>query len=415
LLAPAPTNPKRADPLLEWSRTKARIGSAFGGALRLPRALGVAGRRERPCTFASYGLRSLVAALSLSVLAGFAILLLFVRPIARWTSTWGVPRRARVLAISAGIGYGLFGRFAFGLSYAGTWREFFDRFMPPLLVMSLSFLGLMPLVIGFLEQCAPDPVPRRNVWLRAFFAPMLPVSLMLALMAMLSIEGSLCIAMALPIFLFLAGIGGCLGLVVRRHGSGKARTSGTTLMIALPYLFAPVEHRIAPQVEQREVENVIHIRAAPSVVWREIKSVREIDPRELPLHLAHVIGLPRPLEATLSHDGIGGVRVAKFERGLEFLETVTDWQPERRLSFTIAAQPAPSTALDEHVAVGGAYFDVLDGTYELEQLPDGSTLLKLVSHHRLSTHFNFYARLWTDFIMSDLQFAIMEVIRKRCE
>jgi hypothetical protein len=83
--------------------------------------------------------------------------------------------------------------------------------------------------------------------------------------------------------------------------------------------------------------------------------------------------------------------------------------------ITIAAQPAPSTALDEHVAVGGAYFDVLDGTYEVEPLADGSTLLKLKSHQRLSTHFNFYARLLTDFIMSDLQSAIMDVIRKRCE
>ena len=187
------------------------------------------------------------------------------------------------------------------------------------------------------------------------------------------------------------------------------------MMLALPYVLAPIEHRVATPVELRQVENSVRIQAAPSTVWREIKSVRTIDAKELPLHLAHVIGLPRPLEATLSHDGVGGVRSARFERGLEFRETVTDWQPERRLSFTILAQPAPATALDAHVAVGGAYFDVLDGTYELEPLADGSTLLKLTSHQRLSTHFNFYARLWTDFIMSDLQSAIMEVIRKRCE
>ena len=360
------------------------------------------------------GLLSRVAFL-LSVLAGAAILFLFVRPIARWTSNWGMPRRARVLAIGAGIAYGLLGRFVFGLAYGHWNRGLPDWLSSSFAVMSLSFLALVPIVIGYLEQVAPDPVPRRNVWVRAFFAPMVPVSLMLALMALLTIEGSLCIVMALPIFLVLAGIGGCIGFFVRRRGSGKARASGTTLMIALPYLLAPIEHGVAPQVERREVENVVHIRAAPSRVWREIKSVRAIDAHELPLHPAHVIGLPRPVEATLSHDGIGGVRVAKFERGLEFLETVTDWQPERRLSFTIAAQPAPRTALDEHVAVGGPYFDVLDGTYELVPLADGSTLLKLKSHQRLSTHFNFYARLWTDFIMSDLQFAIMEVIRKRCE
>jgi hypothetical protein len=356
-----------------------------------------------------------VAAFLISLLAGAAIVLLLVRPIARWTSSWGMPRRARVLAIGAGVGYGLLGRLVFGLSYAHSDGGFPDWLLSSFAVMSLSFLGLVPVVIGFLEQSAPDPLPRRNVWVRAFFAPMLPVSLMLGLMALLSIEGSLCIVMALPLFLILAGVGGCIGLIARRHGSKQGRAGGVTLMIALPYLLAPIEHRIAPRTEQREVENVVHIRAAPSVVWREIKSVRAIDADELPLHLAHVIGLPRPLEATLSRDGVGGVRSAKFERGLEFLETVSDWQPERRLSFTITAQPAPRSALDEHVAVGGAYFDVVDGTYELEPLADGSTLLKLKSHHRLSTHFNFYARWWTDFIMSDLQSAIMDVIRKRCE
>ncbi|HWA71103.1 MAG TPA: hypothetical protein VG937_02145 [Polyangiaceae bacterium] len=86
--------------------------------------------------------------------------------------------------------------------------------------------------------------------------------------------------------------------------------------------------------------------------------------------VAHVIGLPRPIEATLSHDGVGGVRIARFERGLEFREVVSESQVERRLSFAISAEPAPTAALDEHVAVGGPYFGVLDGTYELEPLAE---------------------------------------------
>jgi len=355
-----------------------------------------------------------VTPLWLSLLAA-AVVLVCMWPGLRLARGWHIPRAARLLAMGAGIGYGLLGRLLFGLSYA-AWRPALPEwFASSFAVMSLSFLFLMPVVIGFLDQSAPDPVLRFAPWRRAFFAPMLPVLFMLGLMALLSIEGVLCMVMALPIFLILAGIGGCLGLLSRRRHAGKARAGGITAMLALPYLLAPVEQRIMPPVELRRVENVLVIRAPPAVVWREIKSVRAIDAGELPFHLAHLIGLPRPLEATLSRDGVGGIRHAKFERGLEFRETISDWQPERRLSFTIAAEPAPATALDEHVAVGGAYFDVLDGSYELEPRADGSTLLKLTSHQRLSTHFNFYARLWTDFIMFDLQSAIMDVIRKRCE
>lgn len=358
----------------------------------------------------------------LSLLGAVVVLLLIVWPFSRLDWVRRVPRAPRLLAIGAGVGYGLLGRIVFGFGYA-DWHPRLPGWLSGLLpslsasfsVMSLSFLFLLPMVIGFLDQRAPDPVARKRPVLRAFFAPMVPVLLMLALTAVLSIEGALCIAMALPAFLFFAGVGGWLGLAARRNSPKSSQSGGISLMIALPFLFAPVEQHVAFAVEQRQVENTVHVRAAPSVVWREIKSVRAIAVSELSLRVSHVIGLPRPIEATLSRDGVGGVRMATFERGLTFRETVTDWQPERRLSFQIAAEPAPKTALDEHVAVGGAYFDVLDGTYELVPLADGSTLLKLTSHQRLSTHFNFYARLWTDFIMSDLQSSIMDVIRNRCE
>lgn len=146
-------------------------------------------------------------------------------------------------------------------------------------------------------------------------------------------------ARALPLFLILTGIGGCLGLATRRHTAGSARAGGISMMLALPYLLAPVEHRITTPTELRQVENTVVIHAPTSTVWREVKSVPRIDARELPLRFAHLIGLPRPLSATLSQDGVGGVRNASFERGLVFRETVTDWQPERRLAFSITAEP----------------------------------------------------------------------------
>jgi hypothetical protein len=58
---------------------------------------------------------------------------------------------------------------------------------------------------------------------------------------------------------------------------------------------------------------------------------------------------------------------------------------------------------------------VLEGEYELEPLPDGAVLLHLRSRHRVSTHFNFYATLWTDFIMSDVQGYILSIVRDRAE
>jgi hypothetical protein len=129
------------------------------------------------------------------------------------------------------------------------------------------------------------------------------------------------------------------------------------------------------------------------------------------------MGFPRPIEATLSHEGVGGVRHARFERGLYFIETVTYWDPPRSIRFAIAPDPkqTPLTTLDEHVLVGGRYFDVLEGAYRIEPLDGKSVRLHLSSEHRISTHFNAYTSLWSDYLMSEIQQNILLVIKQRAE
>jgi hypothetical protein len=71
--------------------------------------------------------------------------------------------------------------------------------------------------------------------------------------------------------------------------------------------------------------------------------------------------------------------------------------------------------LDQHVTVGGEFFDVLHGEYLLEPSSNGGTRLHLTSLSRVSTDFNWYAHLWTDAVMSDLQRRILLVVKKRSE
>jgi hypothetical protein len=117
------------------------------------------------------------------------------------------------------------------------------------------------------------------------------------------------------------------------------------------------------------------------------------------------------------HGGVGGIREAKFEKGLMFLETITDWEKEQKLTFKIRSEPAntPLTTLDSHVVVGGRYFDTLIGQYEIEKLSNQQVRLHLFSRYRLSTRFNFYAEVWSDFLMRDIQENILKVIRLRAE
>ena len=92
----------------------------------------------------------------------------------------------------------------------------------------------------------------------------------------------------------------------------------------------------------------IAIAAPPGITWDQIKLVPSIRPAELRDSWTRRIGFPRPVEATLLHEGlhegIGGVLL---------LETVTRWQPHRNLAFTIRAStaPVPPATLNKRVTI----------------------------------------------------------------
>ena len=188
-------------------------------------------------------------------------------------------------------------------------------------------------------------------------------------------------------------------------------------LLVLPLIAMPLESRFNPPSQSREVTVVRIIDAPPAVVWRHVVQVTEILPDEDRPALFTSLGFPRALSATLDREEVGGIRHARFEGGVLFIETVTEFEQQRRLAFTLDARPdlIPPTTLDAHVTIGGPYFDTLDGSYELETLPDGRTRLRLTSHHRLSTRFNVYAGLWSDAIMRSIQGNIMDVVARRCE
>lgn len=308
-----------------------------------------------------------------------------------------IPDRPLVVGVVAGVVYGLTLRLA--ANESSPWGD-------TAAAMTLAFLLVVPIVIGYLTV-RPHPNPS---WTYRLLAPWIPIVVSVIATAVLGWEGSICIVMGLPLLLIGSSIGGVIGAArSARHRAGAG------LAIIAPLLLVPAEMRVPRPVNLRVVERAIEIRATPADVWREIVSVRTIGLDEQRPALFTRLGFPRPVSATLSHEGVGGIRLARFERGILFVETVTDWEPENRLRFTIAAQTdsIPPSTLDDHVTIGGPYFDVLTGEYRIEPGPGGVTILHLRSELRVSTTFNLYASLWADAIMRSIQDNILAVIQSR--
>jgi hypothetical protein len=312
--------------------------------------------------------------------------------------TWVMLRPAMLVGLASGLTFGLLTRFITET----------DRFGPVFAVMTLSFLFLVPLVIGYLTV-RPNPQPS---WAYRLLAPWSPTVLSVVVCFAVGWEGTICIVMGLPILLIFSSLGGVLGGLASLRGP-----AGVVSAMLLPFVAAPLEHRLPNPERLHEVHTSIPIRASPATVWAQIIEVPAITPAEQRPALFIRLGFPRPISATLSRPGVGALRHARFERGVLFLETVTDWVPKRLLRFTIAAPTAsiPASTLDRHVTIGGPYFDVLSGRYDIRPTNNGQVILDLTSELRVSTHFNLYAAPWADAIMRSIQENILEVIRARAE
>ena len=309
------------------------------------------------------------------------------------------------LAAGAGLSIALIGRFVFADA----------AFADDDGLLMLCFLLLIPMALGAVTAHF-TPASASYAW-RAVWGPLTTVLLFLATSLLFRLEGMICVLIIFPLFLFTSWLGAALYLILTRDKPNQNKTYTLAAFALLPFLLAPIEGLFTTPTDYRRVENTVVIAAPAAVVWRNIVRVAPIQAADLGSSVVDRLGFPRPVEATVTHEGVGGVRRATFERGVEFIETVDVWEPRRRLSFSIVPNTAtiPPTTFDEHVTVGGRFFDVLRGTYELEPAGPGRTRLILYSQQRLSTRLNPYAGLWTDFVMSEIQLRILSVIQRRCE
>ncbi|WP_220235695.1 SRPBCC family protein [Hymenobacter ginsengisoli] len=280
----------------------------------------------------------------------------------------------------------------------------------------MSFLLLTPIALGAVSaHFTPDEAS--DSW-RSYWAPFLNTLLFLTTALIFHLEGMICVIILFPLFLGLGPVGVMFyDIFAKPRSDSRNKTLVVAAFALLPFVAAPLENQFTTPDNYHRVENSVVIAAPAPIVWQHIIRVAPIQAADLGPSFIDAIGFPRPVEATLTHEGLGGVRHATFEHGVEFIETVDDWQPLRRLSFGIEPNTAtiPPTTFDEHVTVGGRFFDVLRGTYELQPAGPGRTRLVLYSQQRVSTNLNWYASLWTDFVMSEIQQRILTVLRHRCE
>lgn len=313
----------------------------------------------------------------------------------------------KIKGLLYGVIYGLVARAIFLLELSD------NALIPTYGLMTISFMFLVPFVVGLIVAYNYDAVTSSRKIVKLSM-PIFGVIGLISVTVLMGGEGIICALMALPIFALMSLLGGFVGVRVFYRDKSKVKLS---FVLFIPFLFVPIENYLGLTEKIFIEETSIDIVSDKKTVWENITRVKEISNEENNYTLFQFMGFPRPIQAELDTIAVGGVRKAVFDRGLFFTEIVTVVELHHILAFEIKADPnsIPPTALDEHVLVGGKYFDVLEGKYEIEEIDGNKIRLHLTSEFRLSTSFNFYSGFWAKLIMRDIQKNILKIIKVRSE
>lgn len=297
---------------------------------------------------------------------------------------------------------------AFRVIYSGEPGGAYDAMMG-------SFAVLTPIAVSAVAVYVAE-LRERRTWSYYFWMGALANVLFVLGTFLIHIEGLICVILATPLF---AIVGGVAGLIVGAAFRGARWMRRATYCCALlPLLLGSYEHYIPLPEGIRTVERTMTVAAPRGDVWEQLMTAPSIRPDEVDDGLVYRIGVPLPESALAGQTDQGYlVRHIRMGKGIQFDQMATDWEACRRVRWRnfFTADSFPPRALDDHVMIGGKYFDVLDTEYSLKPGPNGTTTLRLSISYRVSTRFNWYAQPVAALLVGNLEETLLRFYARRAE
>ncbi len=230
-------------------------------------------------------------------------------------------------------------------------------------------------------------------------------------MLVTAFEGAVCLLMAAPLGIAIGAMGAALGRRIALHDRSLG---GALLAVAVLPLSLGLDADRAP-TGLREVRSAIVIDAPPEVVWRNVIS---FPPLPEPSDLIFRAGIAYPQRAVIVGEGVGAVRRCVFSTGA-FVEPITRWEPARRLSFDVVAQPAPLQEWSPYADLApphlDGYFQSKRGEFRLVALPHGRTRLEGSTWYEMRLQPAAYWVVFGDAIVARIHDRVLRHIRAAAE
>lgn len=226
-----------------------------------------------------------------------------------------------------------------------------------------------------------------------------------------SMEGMICLIMAIPISLVPNIIGSSLAFLmisrIRKKTVPLLFFAGS-LLPASAYL----DHTF--ESDLMAVTTIVEINAPPEKVWPHVIKFPKIpEPKEWLFKL----GLAFPVEAEISGEGVGAVRYCRFNTG-DFVEPITRWDEPHLLEFDVISQPEPMQELSiwsVHPPHLKGYFVTSKGRFKLTALPGNKCRLEGTTWYTHKIFPQTYWKWWSQSIIHDIHERVLKHIQLQAE
>lgn len=227
-------------------------------------------------------------------------------------------------------------------------------------------------------------------------------------------EGGICLIMAAPIFFLCSTLGAtCMHFLCRRLWKPYNKVYSIVLLPLLGLLLLPDFSQYHNGLTRQE----IIVNAPIQDVFASINNIQQIQSSEIKFSPIFLMGFPKPISGMTEQTDNGLIRQIYWQRGIHFQEKITQSHAPTQLAWTYVfnQESFPKGSLDDHLKIGGAYFNLLTTDYQLEAISPQQTKMVLTIDYRLSTEVNWYADLWTRYVLNEFSDVVLNIYKHRLE
>lgn len=213
-------------------------------------------------------------------------------------------------------------------------------------------------------------------------------------------EGVICLIIVSPLILVFVITGAFIGKMMFRK---KNQTVNVSIVSLLFMVF--VVDSIADHQYENMVSDEIVIKASPSKIWKNVVAFEKI--KQPNNYWLFKIGMPSPMQTTVTDYKYGAGRKCIFSNGYTFDEKIVAFDVNKNLTFDIVGQPQDPEIM--------GHIDIKRGQFLLKDNGNGTTKLVGNSWYKLRVFPIWYYDVWAESITRNVHLRVMDHIKELSE